>query len=226
MPVLDSVNVGRPQPNPYKDTRATGIGKVARTEPVQVRAPGPKTTGCGSGLVGDHIGDGQHHGGDEQALYAFAREDLDRWQEELGRELPNGMFGENLTTRGLDVTGARLGERWLIGDTVVAQVTCPRIPCSTFLGRMGERGWLRRFTLDGRPGAYLSVVTPGTIRSGDPVQVLHRPAHDVTIGLTFRALMTQHDLLPELLAAGDDLTPELRAAALEHDSSQAALPGT
>jgi MOSC domain-containing protein YiiM len=226
MAILESVNIGRPVPNPYKETRATGITKVAQSSPVQVRAPGPKTVGLGSGLVGDYIGDGKHHGGDEQAVYAVAREDLDDWERQLSRKLPNGFFGENLTTRGLDVNGARLGEWWQIGDEVVLQVTCPRIPCSTFRGQMGERGWLKRFTVEGKPGAYLSVVTPGSIRAGDTVQIVHRPAHDVTVALSFRALMIQHDLLPQLLAAGDDLLPELREAALDYASAQHALPGT
>jgi MOSC domain-containing protein YiiM len=224
--ILDSVNVGRPVPNPYKETRATGITKVAQSEAVQVRAPGPKSTGLGSGIVGDFIGDGQHHGGDDQALYAVAREDLDAWEDRLHRELPGGFFGENLTTRGLDVNDARIGERWQIGDEVVVQVTYPRIPCSTFRGQMGERGWLRTFTQEGKPGAYLRIVTPGWIRGGDPVTIVHRPAHQVTVALAFRATMTQHDLLPQLLTAGDDLPDELRGAALDYEDSQAALPGT
>ncbi|HEX8508571.1 MAG TPA: MOSC domain-containing protein, partial [Propionibacteriaceae bacterium] len=186
----------------------------------------PKTVGLGSGIVGDYIGDSKHHGGDEQAVYAFAREDLDAWQRQLSRELPNGFFGENLTTRGLDVNGARLGERWQIGDEVVLQVTCPRIPCSTFRGQIGERGWLKRFTAEGKSGAYLSVVTPGWIRSGDTVQVVHRPTHDVTVELSFRALMVQRDLLPRLLAAADDLPAEMREAALNYESDQRPLPGT
>jgi MOSC domain-containing protein YiiM len=214
MALLDSVNLGRPRPNPYKETRATGIGKVAVGSPVAVRAPGAKGSGLGSGLVGDFIGDGEHHGGDSQAVYAFQREDLDVWQDRLSRELPNGFFGENLTTRGIDVNGARVGERWRVGPELVLRVTSPRIPCSTFRGQMGERGWLKMFTAEARPGAYLSVVVPGTIQAGDPIEVIHRPAHDVTISLTFRATTTQRELLPSLLAAGDDLDPELREAAL------------
>ena len=161
MPHLSSVNVGRPQPNPYKETRATGIGKQPQHGPVELRAPGPKHGGLGSGVVGDFIGDVAHHGGDGQAVYAFQREDLDRWAERLGRELPNGFFGENLTTVDLEVNEARIGERWQIGDEVVLQVTSARIPCSTFRGWVGEKGWLKTFTADARPGAYLSVVAPG-----------------------------------------------------------------
>jgi MOSC domain-containing protein YiiM len=211
---LKSVNIGRPRPNPHKpDTKNTGIGKSPVDGPVEVRAPGPKTSGLGSGLVGDFIGDRKHHGGDGQAVYAFAREDLDAWQGRLGRVLPSGFFGENLTTADLDVSEARLGERWRVGDDVVLQVTTPRTPCSTFRGWVGEHGWLKMFTAEARPGAYLSVVTPGSIRAGDPIQVIHRPTHDVTISLAFRALHTDRSLLRRLLAAGGDLDPALRETA-------------
>lgn len=213
MPILDSVNIGAPAPNPYKQTRSTGIDKRAQQGPVQVRPPGPKFTGLGSGLVGDYIGDGKHHGGDEQAVYAYAREDLDGWEKRLGRSLPNGFFGENLTTRGLEVNGALLGERWRIGSEVELVVTVPRIPCSTFRGWVGERGWLKTFTALAQPGAYLAVVRSGTICSGDAIEVLHRPDHDVTVALTYRALTTDPELLPRLLAAGDYLIAELRESA-------------
>lgn len=212
MPHLRSVNVGRPEPNPYKKTRATGIGKQPYDGPVGVRAPGPKHGGLGSGLVGDFIGDTRHHGGDGQAVYTFQREDLDRWADLLEREIPDGYFGENLTTVDLEVNEARIGERWQIGDQVVLQVTSPRIPCSTFRGRVGERGWLKTFTADARPGAYLSVVLPGTIRRGDTIEVLRRPAHDVTVSLMFRAFTTDRELLPTLAAAGEDLDQETYAA--------------
>jgi MOSC domain-containing protein YiiM len=211
---LDSVNLGHPRPNPRKDTGWTGIAKQPTLEPVEVRAPGPKMIGLGSGLVGDFIGDGKHHGGDEQAVYVFQREDLDAWERQLGRELLNGFFGENLTTIGLEVNEARLGERWRIGSEVVLQVTSPRIPCSTFRGWMGKKGWARIFTAAGRPGAYLSVVTPGTIRAADSIEVIHRPDHDVTISMAFRATTTERALLPRLLEAGDDLDPALRRTAL------------
>jgi MOSC domain-containing protein YiiM len=201
MAKVDSVNLGRPRPNPHKEVGWTGIGKQPTDGPVEVRAPGPKSTGLGSGLVGDFIGDGKHHGGDDQAVYAFQREDLDEWERQLGRELPNGFFGENLTTIGLDINNARIGERWRIGDEVVLQVTAPRIPCATFRGWMGEKGWAKIFTAAGRPGAYLKVLTPGAIRAGDPIEVIDRPDHDVTVSLLFKATTTERELLPQLLAA-------------------------
>jgi MOSC domain-containing protein YiiM len=198
---LLSVNLAVPRPSPGKGTGVTGIDKRPANGPVQVRAPGPKTTGLGSGLVGDRVFATVHHGGDDQAVYAYAREDLDAWEAELGRDLPGGVFGENLTTSGLDVTGALIGERWRIGEQVVLEVAVPRIPCGTFAGWMAEQGWVKRFTVRAVPGAYLRVVVPGEIGAGDPVVVVSRPEHDVTIGVTFRALTREPELLPRLLDA-------------------------
>lgn len=197
---IHSLNVGRSEPNPVKKSIPTGIGKRPVDE-AEVRAPGPKQGGLGSGLVGDFVGDQRHHGGDFQALYAYAREELDAWQERLGRELPDGMFGENLTTVGLDVDGALVGERWRVGDEVVLEVAGPRIPCSTFASRMGEKGWVKRFTEVGNTGAYLSVVEPGTIRRGDAVQVLARPDHDVDVRVAFRAFTGDLEAARKVLEA-------------------------
>jgi len=207
---VESVNIAVAMPNRYGSAPATGIGKRPTSEPVWVRDPGEKSIGLGSGLVGDFIGDGKHHGGRNQAVYAFAREDLDDWQTRLGRVLPDGYFGENLTTSGLDVTAALIGERWKIGDTLELQVTCPRIPCATFRGWVGDPGWLKTFTQAARPGAYLRVITPGAVSAGDIVEIVHRPPHHVSIGLVFRATTTDRDLLEQLLPAGDDLDDETR----------------
>jgi MOSC domain-containing protein YiiM len=219
MAELLSVNLAVPRHNPAKDVGVTGIDKQPATGPVQVRAPGPKTTGLGSGLAGDQIFDVAHHGGDDQAVYAYAREDLDLWAAELGRELPGGVFGENLTTRGVDVTGALIGERWRVGEQVVLEVAVPRIPCGTFAHWMADQGWIKRFTATARPGAYLRVVAPGEIRAGDPVVIESRPDHDVTIGVTFRALTLEPELLPRLLSA-DALPPSVRENAARRTSGQ------
>ncbi|MFE4701718.1 MOSC domain-containing protein [Streptomyces sp. NPDC056738] len=214
---LLSLNLGRARTVPYTDQPegVTGIDKRPVEGPVRVTAPGPKGVG-GSGLAGDTVCDLRHHGGDDQAVYAMAREDLDGWERELGRTLPNGVFGENLTTLGLDVSGALIGERWRIGSGVVLEVTCGRIPCRTFQEHLGEKRWVRRFTLQGAPGAYLRVIEPGEIRTGDPVEIVHRPAHDVTVAVQFRAATTERELLPRLLAAGTALHPESLAAAREY----------
>jgi MOSC domain-containing protein YiiM len=202
MPVVLSVNVGRPQPTEHSSVPVTAIDKRPVDERVEVRAPGSKRDGLGSGLVGDAICDRRHHGGDDQAVYAFAREDLDTWAAALGRQLDNGCFGENLTTAELDVTGARIGERWRIGRALILEVTSPRIPCRTFAGWLGERDWVKRFTRAGRPGAYLRVIEAGTVQRGDAIDVIDRPAHDVTIGVVFRALTREPLLLARVLAVG------------------------
>jgi MOSC domain-containing protein YiiM len=150
------------------------------------------------GLAGDEHGDIENHGGPEQALYAYAREDLDWWTERLGRELRNGEFGENLTTSGLPVSTALIGETWRLGQAVV-QVTSPRIPCATFKAWTGEDHWVKRFAIAGRPGAYLRVLTEGEIGAGDDIEVLARPDQRVTIAESMRAYYGDVELMRVLL---------------------------
>ncbi|QEM44265.1 MOSC domain-containing protein [Mycolicibacterium grossiae] len=191
----------------------TGIDKRPVDHPVEVRAPGPMRGGLGSGIVGDTIGNAKFHGGDDQAVYAYAREDLDAWQHRIERDLPNGTFGENVTTSGLDVTGALVGERWRIGTAgPLLEVTRPRTPCKTFEARMGIAGWMKTFADGGTPGAYLRVLEPGVLRAGDAVEVVHRPDHDVTIALVYRAMMGEPELYGRLLAADALPEPQKRKA--------------
>jgi MOSC domain-containing protein YiiM len=197
---LLSVNVGRPGPSPWKGLGMTGIDKQPVAGAVAVAAPGPKGTGA-VGLAGDRVYDVRHHGGADQAVYAYGREDLDRWQAELARPVPNGFFGENLTTAGIDVNGALIGERWRVGSDVVLEASCPRIPCATFQGWMGRQGWVKQFTEAAVPGTFLRVIRPGDIRAGDPIEIMSRPDHEVTIAMVFRAVTLEPELLPRLLAA-------------------------
>lgn len=190
-----------------KDVGVTAIDKRPRAEAVEV---GPL------GLAGDQVCDTEHHGGPEQALYAYADEEAAWWAGELGREVPAGLFGENLRVSGVPVSGAEIGERWRIGgpDGVLVQVTAPRIPCVTFSERMGEPGWVKRFAAAGRPGAYLAVLEPGRVRAGDPLEVVHRPGHGVRVADTFPA--PEPDVAERLLAADADdavafaLMPKMR----------------
>ena len=177
--------------------------------------------GLGSGLVGDTIGNQKLHGGDDQAVYAYAREDLDAWEIQLEQKLTNGMFGENLTTSGIDVTQARIGERWRIGtDGLVLEVSAPRTPCRTFAAFLDLDKWIKTFTQAGKPGAYLRVISPGAVRAGDAITIDHRPDHDVSVGLVFRARMSEPELLPQLLVA-DALSAELEAYARRRVTSNA-----
>ncbi|MEV4638355.1 MOSC domain-containing protein [Actinoplanes sp. NPDC049548] len=206
------VNLAVPERTDAKNIGTTGITKRPVTHAVAVRAPGPKglPPERASGLAGDQIFDTKHHGGDDQAVYAYAREDYDWWEQELGRELPGGMFGENLTTVDVDVSGAEIGETWRIGRTLVLQTTFGRIPCATFQWKMGEPRWVKRFAAESRPGAYLRVVTPGEVRAGDPVTVLDRPGHGVTIAESFRAWMHEPERLAAFLTI-DGLPENLKA---------------
>ena len=162
------------------------------------------------GLDGDVQVNRRYHGGEGQAVYAYAEEDAAWWAAELDRELPPGRFGENLRTTGLDLTGAVLGERWRVG-TALLQVTDCRIPCANF-----ERFWavprlVRRFTAHGASGAYLRVLETGDVGAGDPVTVVDRPDHGVTVGAAFRAYTTQKHRLPELAPALPFLPQRTRA---------------
>lgn len=204
-----TVNVGVPRVNPDKGLTMTGIDKRPVDHPVRVRPPGPKRTGLHSGLVGDPIGDTKHHGGDNQAVYAYAREDYDWWEKELDRTLPGGLFGENLTTAGVDVNGALIGEIWRVGDVVELQTTFGRIPCMTFQARMAERRWIKRFARENRTGAYLRILTAGEVRGGDPIEIVHRPQHGLTIAEAFRIYMFEPESLARLLDA-EELPEDLR----------------
>lgn len=150
------------------------------------------------GLDGDEQADKEDHGGTEQALYVYAREDLDWWTEQLGRELRDGMFGENITTAGIDVSAALIGETWRLGQAVV-QLTAPRIPCSVFKAWMDEPHWVKRFAAAGRPGGYLRVLEEGTVGAGDEITVLSRPDVAVTVSEAMAAFYGDREIMARLL---------------------------
>jgi MOSC domain-containing protein YiiM len=159
-------------------------GQVPDVTAIDKRAVPGRVAAGRLGLAGDTQCDPKYHGGPDRAVYAYADEDAAWWSGQLGREIPPGLFGENLRTSGLDVTGAEIGERWQVGDgpgAVLVEVSSPRTPCVTFQHRMQEPQWVKRFTQHGAPGAYLRVLSEGTIGAGDPVAVVHRPGHGVTL---------------------------------------------
>ncbi|MFI0448030.1 MOSC domain-containing protein [Actinomadura sp. 6N118] len=197
-----SLNLGPAKPMTFTDAPSgmTGIDKQPVSGPVHVASPGPPGIGA-SGVAGDSVCDLRFHGGDDRAVYAFAREDLDTWEQELGRPLTNGTFGENLTTIGIELRDVLVGERWRVGSEVVLEVTGGRIPCRTFANWRDEKGWVRRFTQAASPGAMLRVIEPGEFCAGDPIEVVHRPDHDVTVTQLFRAVTTERANLPDTLVA-------------------------
>ncbi len=139
----------------------------------------------GVNLVGDDQADRNAHGGPDKAVYAYAIEDTRWWETALARPLEYGQFGENLTTEGIDVTNALVGERWAIGS-VVLEVSEPRLPCWRLGVRMEDRLFVRRFTEARRPGTYLRIAVEGDVGAGDQIRIVERPDHDLTIGDVFR----------------------------------------
>ena len=139
-----------------------------------------------NGVVGDRVIDTNVHGGYEQAVYAYAREDAQWWEKEINEEIPAGRFGENLTTEGIDVNAALIGEQWKIGS-VILEVSQPRIPCRVFAGFWKRATLIKDFTQAGRPGTYLRIIQEGRAQAGDSIEVIFKPNHTVTISDLFAA---------------------------------------
>jgi MOSC domain-containing protein YiiM len=153
----------------------------------------------GVNLAGDDQADRRAHGGPDKAVYAYAAEDLAWWAQEIGRPLQYGELGENLTTKGIDVNGALVGERWAIG-TAVLEVSEPRVPCWRLGVRMNDKLFPRRFTEALRPGAYLRLLVEGDVAAGDEIQVMERPDHDLTIRDVLRIYAFDRQEVGRLLA--------------------------
>ena len=211
MQYVRTISVGLPQDKEWAGIGRTSIEKHAVLGPVAVHE---------LGVAGDQVSDTVHHGGPDQAVYAYAREDLDFFEGLLGRPIRDGQFGENLTTEGIDLNALEIGTRLRIGDEVdgvLLEAVHVRTPCNDFKGWMGESGydpraWVRRFTAEARPGPYFRVLETGTIEAGAPIEVVHRPGHGVTIRDLFVALNTDRSRLPDLLVV-DGLLPKVREKA-------------
>ena len=189
---LLSVNVGGVREFEYNGRPAkSAIWKSPVTGRVMAR---------GVNLAGDDQADRAVHGGRDKAIYAYAVEDQSWWESEIGRHLEYGEFGENLVTEGIDVNNALVGERWEIGSTVL-EISEPRIPCWRFGVRMDDKLFPRRFTEAGRPGAYLRIDVEGDVGAGDPIRVVSRPDHDLTIGDVFRIFTRDQHEAGKLLTA-------------------------
>lgn len=192
MPRLVSVNVGRPRSFVLKGkTHTSSIWKEPVDGPIPVR---------GVNIAGDEQADLKVHGGIDKAIYAYASEDYAWWTGELGTDVGPGTFGDNLTTAGIDVNQAVVGERWRVGSTVL-EVSQPRLPCFKLGYRMGDPRFPRRFSDAGRWGAYLRIIEEGDLAAGDPIEVLERPDHGVTIDRVARAYYRNKADAAALLAA-------------------------
>jgi MOSC domain-containing protein YiiM len=198
---VESVNVAVVRDDLPTRTAFTGIDKRPVDGPVRVDR---------GGVAGDSIAALDDHGGPDQAVYAYAVEDLAFWAAELGKAVGPGNVGENLTVSGIDCTGAVLGERWQVGDAVL-RVRAARTPCRTFAAFIEVPDMIKRFIAAGRPGAYLAVEQPAVIRAGDPVRVLSRPEHGVTVADLAAAMTVDRDRFDLVLRARDDLGERPRA---------------
>jgi len=192
-------------------------GREERTAIDKRPVEGPVAVGS-EGLTGDAQANRRVHGGVERAVYAYAQEDADHWIAALEREVPPGMLGENLRTTGLDVSGARVGERWSTSRGVVLEVSAPRMPCRTLQGFLDVPDMVGRFASAGRPGAYLRVLVPGTIAAGDTITVDRSTAvagaPSVAEVMAWRTGSTTTDQL-RTLAGLEALAADTRAKARE-----------
>ncbi|MFT2016909.1 MOSC domain-containing protein [Streptomyces sp. 796.1] len=205
-----SVNTGPIVPAEFARRRGrSAIKKLPTTGRVKV---GPL------GLEGDEQAE-YFHGGELQAVYAYAREDLDWWSERLQRPLRNGIFGENLDLIDFDASGAVLAEKWQVGE-VLLQVMAPRMACGTFGGWMQETGWAKRFNGARRPGVYLRVLEGGSVAVGDRVEVVWRPARHVTVAEAVGAILDEQDVLRRITAMADEEPEWDRAAMMFHVSNR------
>lgn len=153
----------------------------------------------GNAVEGDRILDRENHGGYDAAVYAYAREDADWWESKLGISIANGRFGENLTTVGIDVTNAVIGERWKIGTSLL-EVSQPRIPCRVFAGFWDRPTLIKEFMEAGRPGSYLRIIEEGGIGADDEVEILTKPTHGITIRDLYKAKGGERSRIEEILA--------------------------
>ena len=215
---LVSVNLGRAREFEYG-------GRPARSAIWKSPAVG-RIAARGVNLEGDEQADRKAHGGPDKALYAYAVEDLRWWEQEIGRALGCGAFGENLSTEGIEVNAALVGERWAIGSMVI-EVSEPRIPCWRLGVRMDDMTFVRRFTEALRPGTYLRIVTEGDVGTGDEIRIVARPDHDLTVRDVFRIYTRDRTEAARLLAVPQMSEPWKRWAedALQKAKANGAKPG-
>ena len=187
---VHSVNVSAVKSVEYNGAHiTTGIFKTPVTGRVSVG---------GVNVAGDDQADRTVHGGPERVIYAYAQEDYAWWGSQLDRPLDPGTFGENVTTEGVDVSDALIGERWRVGNCTL-QVTSPRVPCYKLAMVMNDPVFVRTFSRALRPGAYLAIVEPGDVAACDPIEILSRPAHGLTVAGMADIYLFQRSRIGEFL---------------------------
>lgn len=194
---LLSVRVGRPQSLIVADRVVeSGIGK----QPVDSATIGTW------GVAGDTVADTRNHGGPDQAVYIYSLEDFDRWEGQLQRSLPAGIFGENLTFSSFGAGEVMIGDRWRIGD-VIPETSAPRIPCGKLGAVMKDARFVEKFRRGRRPGFYARVIASGFLAPGMEIT---RIASGSGVGL-----LDMFDLVYNVDAPADELRRVLGAPIAE-----------
>jgi MOSC domain-containing protein YiiM len=185
-----SLNVGQPRVVSYEGGEvATGIFKQRVEGPLLLRR---------LNLDGDRQADLTVHGGRNKAVYAYPSEHYAFWRRGFpDMDLPWGMFGENLTTEGLMEENAHIGDRFRIGEAVVA-VSQPRLPCFKLAIRFGRPDIVKRFFVSGRSGIYFWVVEEGLVNTGDEIELVSRAPEGISIADVNRAYANGGKDLPLL----------------------------
>lgn len=170
---LLSVNVGLPREIEWK-------GKVVRTSIFKEPVPG-RVRVAQLNLQGDQQSDLSVHGGIDKAVYVYPSEHYPFWHQELpGKDLPWGVFGENLTMEGLLEETVRIGDRFRVGSAEFV-VTQPRMPCFKLGIRFDRADIVKRFLHSGRSGFYFAVLKEGEVTAGDSIELLKRDERGVTV---------------------------------------------
>lgn len=199
-----SIQIG--QPRTYRDAAGAWTSAIAKA-PVS----GPVELGA-EGLVGDAQADRKHHGGPHQAVLAYAAAHYPLWARELGRELPSGGFGENVTVADGDETNVCLGDVWELGAARL-EVSQPRQPCRNPARLWGIADLDQRMRETSRTGWYLRVLQTGAVAAGQPMRLVARPWPELTIAQVNRTFYfdRENNVAMGALAACPALSPEWRA---------------
>ena len=172
-----STNIAEPQTIEWRGQQVkTGIYKHAVDSPILLGR---------EDVENDHVLDRRYHGGADKACYLYSSDHYPFWRSKF----PNlnwewGMFGENLTVSGLNEAEIRIGDQYLIGETVI-QVTQPRQPCFKLGVRFGDQSVVDQFWVLPYPGVYVRVLASGKVQSGDKLIQTESNPESLTVAQVF-----------------------------------------
>ena len=192
-PRLISLNVGLPREVNWNGAAvSTGIFKEPVAGPVRLRT---------LNLDGDRQADLTVHGGSSKAVYAYPAEHYEYWRTTLPEvTLRYGMFGENLTTTGLQEDAINVGDHFRVG-TAEIRATEPRLPCYKLGIKFGRSDILKKFLVSRRTGFYFAVTREGIVSAGDEFEFLSRGPGNITIADITRLYAFERDDLQTLRRA-------------------------